>query len=206
MLNITKSNARKNHLARSHAPCQPCAQSRVWWSVQPGDGRSHSTAPRGPFPHVPGRAGRAWCQTSLPTLLVSHTTVRTPRPCSHLYAGCLHTDLAFGPPEGFPLDTADVHNHLKQIRSEVSFLSVHFYLFFNLHSYLSEACHLLLICNWKEIHRLFPKLSVFSLFSKEPPVFLFQILPHLPHLVFARFTTWFGDSFFCAFECQPFSS
>lgn len=107
------TNPHRSHRAQSHTPYPPCAQSPVWWSVQPSGGRSHSTVPREPFPLVPGRLGKAQYQRPPPTSWVSHTAVLTPQPCSFPCAGCQHPHLTFGCPVGFLLDIIGVHNHLK---------------------------------------------------------------------------------------------
>lgn len=104
------------HRAQSHTPYPPFAQSRVWWSVRTGGGRSRSTAPREPFLHVRVRSGRARYQRRPPTLLVSHTAARTPLPCSPLWAGRPHPNLMFGAPVEFPRDTTGVRSHLKYQR------------------------------------------------------------------------------------------
>lgn len=115
-------NPHRSHRAQSHTPYPPCAQSPVWWSVQRGGGRSRSTAPREPFPPVPGRSGRARYQRPPPTSWVSHTAVLTRQPCSFLCAGGQYLHLTFECPVGSLLDITGVHNHLKYDRNKIWFV------------------------------------------------------------------------------------
>lgn len=141
-----------NYRAQFRTLYPPCAQSRVWWSVQPGGGRFRSTAPRGPFPHALVRSGRARYQRPPPTLWVCHTEVLTPRPCSPLCAWHLHLNLMVGSLVGFQLDTTGVHNHLKHNRSNVLFQATHFpirthFLFWYQHQFSSSPAFKALSCS-----------------------------------------------------------